>query len=366
MSEAKKLPSGRWRNQLFVGFDERGKRQYESFTADTRAEANLLAAKRKQELEDGIRKKTHPTTMTVGEAIDQYIEDRSAILAPKTIREYKGYRRRYMQGIMRIKLSALTTETVQREINQAARLYSPKTVQSAWGLCYTAIHAAVPEMIFSVKLPKKIKREMNIPTNAELLALFAAVEGKPLEIPVLLAATCGLRRGEIAALDFKKDMDYQKNTLTVNKSISNDEHGNWVVKPPKTYESNRTVDVPEWVAEKLRAARDSGYRPIHPEHITSQFTRLRNKLGLSIRFHDLRHYYASLLLSLGVPDKYAMRRMGHATPNMLKNVYQHLMEEKDSEITHQVNAYFDSMQHGMQHASADECEQQRKTKKKSD
>ncbi len=55
------------------------------------------------------------------------------------------------------------------------------------------------------------------------------------------------------------------------------------------------------------------------------------------------------MLSLGVPDKYAMKRMGHSTNHMLKNVYQHLIDEKNVEITEQINAYFDSMQHGMQH-----------------
>lgn len=73
---------------------------------------------------------------------------------------------------------------------------------------------------------------------------------------------------------------------------------------------------------------------------------------MKIRFHDLRHYYASLMLSLGVPDKYAMARMGHATPNMLKNVYQHIMDDKDKEVSLAINQYFESLQHGMQHAKS--------------
>lgn len=55
------------------------------------------------------------------------------------------------------------------------------------------------------------------------------------------------------------------------------------------------------------------------------------------------------MLALGVPDRYAMERMGHATPNMLKAVYQHTMQHKSREVSDQVNSYFERMQHEMQH-----------------
>ncbi len=71
------------------------------------------------------------------------------------------------------------------------------------------------------------------------------------------------------------------------------------------------------------------------------------------------HYYASTLLALGVPDKYAMKRMGHATPHMLKNVYQHRFESKDADIGDKITAYFQTMQH----ATSDDKEKTRKSEK---
>lgn len=349
MAEAKKLPSGSWRVLLYVGKDENGKRKYESFTAATKKEANLLASERAREIEQGIFKSRAPAEMTVEEAIDRYIEDRDAILAPKTIREYKGYKRNYLQGIMKIKIKNLTPDIVQREINKEARRLSPKSISNIWALFKAAIQSAVPDLKYNVKLPSKVKTAFQIPTNEQLLKLFEAVEGKKLEIPVLLGTTCGLRRGEIAALDLNKDVDFKKNTLTVNKAISNNDKGEWVIKSTKTYSGTRTIDVPEWVMEKLKAAKESGYEFMKPDRISTDFARTCRKLGFSIRFHDLRHYYASLMLSLGVPDKYAMARMGHATPNMLKNVYQHLMDDKDKEVTLAINQHFETMQHTMQH-----------------
>lgn len=356
MSDAKKLPSGKWRNLLYVGKDENGKRIYESFTADTKKEANLLAMARAREIELGIKKDRTPSELTVGEAVDRYISDRSNILAPKTIREYKGYRRLYMQGIMNLKLKNLTESIIQREINKEAHSLSPKSVRNIWALVNASILSAMPDMHFSPNLPAKERKEMHIPTNAQLLDLMICVEGKRLEIPVILAATCGLRRGEIAALDLKTDIDYINNKVTVNKAMSNNDKSEWVIKAPKTYSSYRTVDAPAWVIEKLKSARDSDYHPMNPDHITSAFAKLCKRMDLNIRFHDLRHYYASLMLSLGVPDKYAMARMGHATPNMLKNVYQHLIDEKDQEMSLVINRHFDFMQHAMQHTESDTSE----------
>lgn len=356
MAKAKKLPSGNWRVQLFVGYDANGKRIYESYTAPTAAEANLLANTRKYELERGIKKERTPSDMTVGEAIDKYIADRDGILAPKTIREYKGYRRNYAQKIMNIQLKNLAENIIQREINREAKRLSPKSVHNIWALLNASIKSAVPDMIFNIKLPQKVKKEFKIPTHEQLIMLFEEVEGKRLEIPVIIAATCGLRRGEIAAIDLAEDVDYEKNTITVNKAMANNDKSEWVTKSTKTYTSTRTIDAPDWVIAKLKSARDNGYKNMNPAHITSAFARTCDKLGLKIRFHDLRHYYASLMLSLGVPDKYAMARMGHATPNMLKSVYQHLMDDKDKEVSAAINSFFDEMQHEMQHEKCDNDE----------
>ena len=349
MAKAKKLPSGNWRVQLFVGYDANGKRIYESYTAPTAAEANLLANTRKYELERGIKKERTPSDMTVGEAIDKYIADRDGILAPKTIREAKGYARNHLDNIKNIKIKSLTESMVQREFNRESKTLAPKTVKNIYSLFYAAIKSAVPEISYKIILPQKEKKEICIPTNDELMIIFQHVEGKRLEIPVLLGATCGMRRSEIAALDLNKDVDYNNCKISINKAMTDNDKSEWVIKQTKTTNSTRIIDCPPWVIDKLREARDSGYENMNPALISTYFAKLCDKLNINIRFHDLRHYYASLMLALGIPDKYAMARMGHATPDMLKKVYQHLMDDKNQEVTSQINEYFDAMQHKMQH-----------------
>lgn len=65
--------------------------------------------------------------------------------------------------------------------------------------------------------------------------------------------------------------------------------------------------------------------------------RLCASQDITCRFHDLRHYNASLMLALSVPDKYAMERLGQATPGMIKAVYQHIMSDKREEVNEVVN-----------------------------
>lgn len=68
---------------------------------------------------------------------------------------------------------------------------------------------------------------------------------------------------------------------------------------------------------------------------------MQKKLGMKeFRFHDLRHYNASIMLALGIPDKYAMQRIGHASNTILKNVYQHTMEQKQNEFSITLDEYF--------------------------
>lgn len=349
MSEAKKLPSGAWRNRLYVGRDENGKRIYESFTAPTKKEADRLAAVRAREIEMSAVKASTPSMMTVAEAMDAYITSNEAVLAPKTIREYKGYRARYFQGIMNYRIKDLNNTILQQEINREARRLSPKSVRNAWGLVVTSIHASVPDIKFDVNLPAKRKVEMNIPTEEQLVGLLDDLKDTRLEIPVLIAATCGLRRGEIAALRFPEDIDADRNLLHVRRSMSQNDAGEWIVEErTKTYESTRDVECPPWLIEKLLAL-PPDYKPVHPAYLTSGFSRAAHRRGLDIHFHNLRHYYASLLIAIGAPDQYIIRRMGHTTTNMLRTVYGHIMQDRDRAITDALNGKLETMHHEMHH-----------------
>lgn len=117
MAKAKKLPSGNWRVQIYAGKDSNGKKIMKSFTAETKKEAELMA------LQFSANHREPVSEMTVGKAIDKYIESKSNILSPSTLRSYKTMRRNNLQGLMDIRLRELTRTAIQAEVNSDAEDY---------------------------------------------------------------------------------------------------------------------------------------------------------------------------------------------------------------------------------------------------
>lgn len=332
MATAKKLPSGSWRCRPYLGKDANGKSIYGSCTAPKQKlaeqKAALMEMRHDKRISDGI---------TVGEAVDRYIRAKESILSPKTIREYKAMRRRALGDIMSRGIQTLTTEKLQIAVNLYATDHSPKSVRNAVGLITAALAMFAPDLRLRASVPRGNKPKLSIPSESQIKALIGDAD-EPLKTAILLAAVLGLRRSEICALTWE-DIDAKKKTLTINKAIVISENGVWKNKGTKTESGTRLLDIPDFLLIHLRELPQVDERIIQvsPDSITYRFITLRNKHNLTIRFHDLRHYFASLLLALGVPDKYSMQRMGHATPNMLKSVYQHIMQDKQDEVTASIN-----------------------------
>lgn len=343
MARAKKLSSGKWRVLQFVGMDG-NKRQYKSFTAPTKKEAEYMAT---AYVMDNHRKQT-PSKLTVGEAIDRYIDNKTAVLSPSTIREYRQMRRNCLSGMMSVSLGDLTMDTIQSAINEDAKTKSPKTVRNAHGLLSSALKESMPDFVLRTRLPGRVKPSIAIPDKDNIQQLISLAKGTDMESVIMIASALGLRRSEISALTWA-DVDVTKRLLHVNKAIVLDEHRKWVVKPPKTFTSSRVIDMPKYLADHLQALKTSresvtdetNVVALTPNNISDRFTKMRKQCNVDCRFHDLRHYNASVMLALGVPDLYAMRRLGHATPNMLKTVYQHTMRDKQKEVADAINAYMD-------------------------
>ena len=193
-------------------------------------------------------------------------------------------------------------------------------------------HAGIEPPTQGLILPEPDRKEMTIPQDEDVQrALFyLRAHNTNLYVAVVLAATLGLRRGEIAALTMD-DFDFDAGTVTISKSLAMDERGDYITKAPKSRSGNRVLRGLD--ALVVSAVRTYGPPPqtitsMTPASITDSYMRLCNKLNLPGRFHDLRHYAASVMAALNVPPKYAQERMGHATLDMLNRVYQHTMNKK--------------------------------------
>lgn len=326
-----KLPSGAWRCQVMVN----GKRV--SVVEDTPGAAQARAVALREGL---IEQKKKPVSLTVGEAIDRYIESKDAVLSPSTVAGYRRIRKNVMQDIMGVKLSDLTQESVQKSMNKMAREKSPKSVRNAHGLLSAALAAYLPDMVLRTSLPQKERYEAAIPSDEDVGRIIDAVAGTEMELPVLLAVWLGLRMSEILGLKWE---DIDGNILHIRRAKVDEG-----VKTTKTFSSQRDIPIPAYIKKLMEHSGDAEEYivPFTRRSIYSRFQTICKKAGVQhYRFHDLRHINASIMLALGVPDKYAMERMGHATNNMLKTVYQHTMRSKQDEVASMVDNYFMEKMH---------------------
>ncbi|MBR0484680.1 MAG: site-specific integrase [Oscillospiraceae bacterium] len=345
MAKAKKLPSGNWRVQVYAGKDESGKKIMKSFTAPTKRQAEAEAA-----MYLVAKKESENSEITVGQAIDSYISAKENVLSPVTIRCYRKYREKWLQGLMDIPVSELNVMLVQNEINQEARHLSPKSLRNAYGLLSAAVRMHCPSMILNVTLPSREHKIKELPEPREVIQ---AIQGTDVELPCLLALWLSLRMSEVRGIKYS---DICGNVLTIHRTIVTFDGHHIEKNQTKTYNSTRQHVLPERILELIRQQRESAdcdedyVITSCGQTISKKFIRLLEKNHVKrMTFHELRHLNASVMLQLGVPDKYAMERGGWSTNETLKTVYQHTFTEKRQEIDRQINRYFDSIYDEISH-----------------
>lgn len=351
MATAKKLPSGSWRVQVYAGKNAAGKPQYRSFTRPTKKEAEYEAMTWQLHYKEVSR---DATSMTVAEAMDKYIASKDGILSPSTLRGYDTIRRTAVQELMPVKLNRLTPQMIQEAINRASKPYTdgrgrtrqrtPKTIRNIHGLLSAVLAEYYPNLQLHTTLPQKERKEQQILEPEQIAVLLRAVAGTEMEIPILLAVWLCMRTSEILGLTWDC-VDFERGTVTVKKALVRGKDNEWVEKTTKTTSSTRTISAPDYILDKLKAAKDGAVT----EHVVGirgngLYKRLKVILRKNdlpdIRFHDLRHTSASVMLMLNIPDLYAQRRGGWATNHTMKAVYQHMMDSKRSAVDTVIDEYF--------------------------
>lgn len=327
-----KLPSGSWRCQVMVN----GQRVSVVDQDPEVAHAKALA------LKAGLLQKEKPVqSMTVGDAIDRYIESKDSVLSPSTVAGYKRLREHALQDLMGVKLPMLTQEAVQRAINKMAKDKSPKSVRNAHGLLSAALAVYRPDMVLRTTLPQKRRYDAAIPSGEDVQAIIKKAKGTKDELPILLAVWLGLRMSEILGLKWE---DVDGDVLHIRRALVDEGE-----KSTKTYGSQRDLPLPDYI-KQLMDGKGDRVVPMTRRTLYCRFQAVCKRAGVQhYRFHDLRHINASVMLALGVPNKYAQERMGHATDNMLKTVYQHTMSKESMETAQKVDGYFINILHTILH-----------------
>ena len=351
MKKKGNLKSGSTRIQVLVGYRADGTRRYESFTDPdpdvAQAAASAFRVKVKQLLAQGVAVEDIPLDGevirrkdTVGFYLDQYVDTCRVLgLSPSTLLEYSNTVKRAYGPLKAIPAQLLTPAQVQAYVNERARTVSGKTIRNELGILTASLAIVRPDFsLRTVKLPKQRKTEMQIPTDDELKVILAHIKGTPLYLPTILASMMGLRRSEILALQWK-DIDLNKKTLHVHAAKVNGEDG-IVIKATKTEAGDRILPIPSSLIPILKSERSLSPRlsNLTPDALTARWIVVMKALGMSYRFHDLRHYHASAMIAVGAPDKYICADMGHASMDMVRRVYGHVMADKEREINEAMEA----------------------------
>lgn len=343
------LASGAWRCQVMVA----GRRV--SVTGETPEEANAAALAMKAGLLEKAERES-PERITLYDAITKYIEDRRSVLSPSTVRSYKETQRNRIQALLQMRVADITENDLQIAISAEAKAgRAAKTIKNDITLAVSVLSLYRPINTKRLKYPQRIKKEHAYLDTAEIIALISACEGDKAEIPILLALWLGLRRSEILGLCWDT-IDFKGRKIRIQRALVRDDHGTYAIKDyTKNESSRRTVDCPSYILDKLAAYPGDREGRIFKTNDTSFiYDRLKiicDREGITFPgVHGLRHTNATVMLSLGIMDKYAMARGGWSTDYTMKNVYQHLFSEDKQNADAAINNFFESqIAHGFAH-----------------
>ena len=261
------------------------------------------------------RKMDNPTLL---ERMREYVAENTERLSPSTVRSYNGMIRMIAERTPRIaskRLSAITEQDVSDIVRPLRTLKTKRNYVNF-------IHACTGKS--AGKLTGVSSKRVHVPTELEVKGLLQIFRNTELEVPIMLAAYGGLRRGEICALRMS---DIDGDFVHISRAVVRDPSGAWVTKDPKTASSVRSVLLPHFVIERIR---EQGYiTHLLPSQVSNRFWKKQRNLGIPpYCFHSLRHFHASYLHYLNIPDAYIMQRGGWSTPSVMQSIYRHALEDK--------------------------------------
>lgn len=340
MSKIEKLPSGSYRTRVRYT-DESGKYCSKSFTAPTVKEVKKMVA----DFLSGKDEKKEQKFLLLSDAMRQYIQTKQNVLSPSTVRGYTAYSNLYALKLQKKNIYDITQADVQKAVSEEAATHSPKTTRNLHGFISAVIRLYRPEFTLVTTLPQKDASQIQIPTEDEVKAIIKRLEGNEAKIPVMLAAYQGMRMSEVVGLKWSC-VDFDAHTIKIQEAKVMNADREYVSKRPKTVSGSREIKMMSVVEEALRnAPREGEYvTSLKGQQIFNRYRRAQKVIGKEYSFHELRHFACSLMISLGIPNKYIANFLGHSSERMVERVYGHVMKDKKDEFFDRVNSHFSGEQ----------------------
>lgn len=307
-------------------------------------------------------------TVTLAAYIDNeregWLKRASVDLSAQSLERYKQIIDHQLRPhIGNVRLQDLTTaraETMLADLRSGDRPIAPRTARQVLMLLNRIIRSAVKDRLMLRNIlddiddrPKAPKKRVTPLTPEQVQEVIAALEGKKIRLPVLIALYSGMRRGEILALKWN-DLDLDAATIRVDESVEETKEHGRRVKTPKTDSGNRDISIGPGLVSELRSYRQWKLErrmrlglgrmpddallftspqgePVSPNGLSEGWNLFAKSIGLKgATFHTLRHTHASHLIRQGVDIVTVSRRLGHSSPAFTMATYAHMIPGGDA------------------------------------
>ena len=348
-----------WQLQLYTGLGPDGKPQRHFETVRGRkGDAQRRLTELLASLDKGIYTPSGKLTLAglLNQWLQGYVKTNCSI---RTLESYQSTAEHHLIPVLgHIQLKQLTPQAIQAYYGQACEKLSSKSVLYHHRILKHALKYAVRQGYLGrnpcdlVDPPKPQKKAMRTLTPAEVAILLETASGSRFYPVIYTAVSTGLRQAELLALRWR-DINFDSESISVSRALYK-RRSVCQFTEPKTAHSRRRVSIPSKLADYLkeyRAERESlslhlgrlphlddlvfasiEGKPLDPGVLSHAFAKIAKRAGLQgVRFHDLRHTFASLMLLRGAKPKVISEALGHASVAFTMDVYSHIMEGMASE-----------------------------------
>lgn len=240
--------------------------------------------------------------LKIKEALEQYVKDRSKVLSPSTITNYKRLIPLF-DSLADICVDDIKTADIQALVNEWSISVRAKTIKNRVSFLLSSLDYVECDKKFRIRYPKSDSKEIKSPDLDDVQMLLNNAPDDLVPI-IYLAAVGGMRRGEISGLK-GKDISRDMSTIYVHADMVLDDH-TWVYKPFTKNAQSGTVKLSPFIIDMIPVKEDpeAFVFDMNPNMISHRYDKLRKKLGFEYNFHSLRHFAASFRSDLGIPRKY--------------------------------------------------------------
>ena len=364
----RKREDGRWEGRIVVGHKENGEPIFRYVLAKTQTE---LLAKLHRDMDiSQDAQLTEDSRMTLGEWLDRWMEEYGAVtLRPNTLRSYEQYIRCYVKpylgGKIVSRVTRLDIQKLYRKLKKEGRVHDhPEYGHELSDSMVLRIHAMLHRCLKDaerdhivpynptdgVKLPKSNYKPKQVLDREQMDAFLAAVDKNEIWRDFFYTElTTGLRRGEICGLMWR-DFDENAGTLKILRSVNVPKRGEMEIGETKTERGRRTIRLPPSTVQRLKERKKHAVsqwifpeplapeKPVRPSAAYYWMKVLLKEAGLPhIRFHDLRHTFATMALENGMDIKTLSAMLGHVSAATTLDIYTHITSDMLSEAAAKID-----------------------------